>query len=79
MMIVGLLLMILGWMIQLYYSASLKIFALSLKFVVFFAVGCILLAIDGLQTGKTLVWILNFLMALISLMAGYFAKKSRPA
>jgi len=76
-MIIGLVLIILSWLVQLYYSAVRKIFALSLKFVVIYVVGCILLVIDGLQTGNTLIWVLNLLAAVIAFIAAYFAKKAR--
>jgi len=75
--IIGLMLIILGWLVQLYYSGGKKIFALSLKFVVIYFVGCILLVIDGLQTGNTLIGILNLVIGIIALLAGYFAKKAR--
>ena len=75
--IMGLILVILGWLVQLYYSAVRKIFALSLKFVMIYVVGCILLVIDGLQTGNTLIWVLNLLAAVIAFIAAYFAKKAR--
>jgi len=76
--VVSLVLIILGWLVQLYYSAGKKIYALSLKFVALYVVGCILLAIDALQTGRTTIWILNLITAIIALLAGYFAKKARP-
>jgi len=76
-MIIGLVLILLGWLVQLYYSAVRKILALSLKFVMIYVVGCILLVIDGLQTGNTLIWILNLVIAVIALVAGFFAKKAR--
>jgi hypothetical protein len=75
--IIGMILIILGWLVQLYYSASRKIFALSLKFVVIYVVGCIFLVVDGLKTGNTLVWIFNLITVIIAFLAGYFAKKSR--
>ncbi|NIO20499.1 MAG: hypothetical protein GTN76_07100 [Candidatus Aenigmarchaeota archaeon] len=75
---VGLLLIILGWLVQLYISAARRIFALSLKFVVIYAVGCILLVIGAIQTGNILIWILNLVAAILALTAGYFAKKARP-
>jgi len=75
--IIGLVLILLGWLVQLYYSAFRKIFALSLKFVVIYFVGCILLVIDGLKTENSLIWILNLAAAAISLIAGIFAKKAR--
>jgi len=75
--IIGLVLIFLGWLIQLYYSAARKIFALSLKFVVIYVFGCILLAIDALETGNTLIWILNLVIAVFAFIAGYFAKKVR--
>jgi len=74
----GLILILFGWLVQLYYSAGKKIFALSLKYVAFYAVGCVLLAIDGLKTENTATWILNLIIAFVALMAGYFAKKARP-
>lgn len=75
--IMGLILVILGWLVQLYYSAVRKIFALSLKFVMIYVAGCILLVIDGLQTGNALIWVLNLLAAVIAFIAAYFAKKAR--
>jgi hypothetical protein len=75
--IIGMILIILGWLVQLYYSAGRKIFALSLKFVVIYVVGCIFLVIDGLKTGSTLVWIFNLITVIIAFLAGYFAKKAR--
>ncbi|MFX0197456.1 MAG: hypothetical protein ACFFCW_15140 [Candidatus Hodarchaeota archaeon] len=74
---IGFLLIILGWSVQLYISAARRIFALSLKFVVIYAVGCILLVIDAFQTRNTLVLILNLAIAILALLAGYFAKKAR--
>jgi len=73
----GLLLIILSWLVQLYISAARKIFALSLKFVVIYAAGCILLVIDGFQTGNTLALILNLAVTILALLAGYFSKKAR--
>jgi hypothetical protein len=75
--IIGMILIFLGWLVQLYYSASRKIFALSLKFVVIYVVGCIFLVVDGLKTGNTLVWIFNLITVIIAFLAGYFAKKAR--
>jgi lipid-A-disaccharide synthase-like uncharacterized protein len=75
--IVGLILIILGWLVQLYYSVGRKIFALSLKFVVIYVVGCLLLVIDALQKGDTLILILNLVALILAFFAGYFAKKSR--
>lgn len=76
--LVGLILIILGWLVQLYYSGFRKIFALSLKFVAIYVVGCVLLVIDAFQTGSTLILILNLVTAVLALGAGYFAKKARP-
>ena len=76
-MIVGLILIILGWLIQLYYSAFKKLFALSLKFVFIYIIGCLLLVIDGWKTGNTVIWILNLVAAVLALSAGVFAKKAR--
>ena len=73
----GLLLIILGWLVQLYISVARKIFALSLKFVVMYAVGCILLVIDAFQKGNTLALILNLAITILALLAGYFSKKAR--
>ncbi len=75
--IIGLILIILGWLIQLYYSAFKKVFALSLKFVFIYAVGCLLLVIDAWRTGDTLIWILNLAAAIVAMIAGFFAKKTR--
>ena len=76
--LVGLILIILGWLVQLYYSAFRKIFALSLKFVAIYVVGYVLLVIDAFQTGSTLILILNLVTAVLASVAGYFAKKARP-
>jgi len=76
-MIIGLLLIILGWMVQLYYSRARKIFALSMKFVVIYVVGCLLLVIDAIRTGNLLIWILNLAAAVLAFLAGYYAKKAR--
>ncbi len=75
--IIGLLLIILGWVVQLYYSRARKIFALSMKFVVIYVVGCLLLVIDALQTGNLLICILNLAAAVFASFAGYYAKKAR--
>lgn len=75
--IIGLVLIFLSWLIQLYYSAARKIFALSLKFVIIYVVGCILLVIDAFKTGNTLIWILNLVIAVFAFIAGYFAKRAR--
>ena len=75
--IVGLILIILGWLIQLYYSAFKKLFALTLKFVFIYIIGCLLLVIDGWKTGNTVIWILNLVAAVLALSAGVFAKKAR--
>ncbi len=74
---IGLLVIILGWLIQLYYSATKKVFVLSIRFVVIYVVGCILLVIGALQTGNTRLVILNLVTAVAALLAGYFAKKAR--
>lgn len=74
----GLLLIILSWLVQLYISAARKIFALSLKFVVIYAVGYILLVIDAIQTSNTMVLILNLAILIVALLAGFFSKKARP-
>jgi lipid-A-disaccharide synthase-like uncharacterized protein len=76
--IVGLLFIILGWLVQLYYSAGRKIIALSMKFVLIYVLGSLLLMIDALQTGNVLNWILNLAAAVFAFLAGYFAKKARP-
>lgn len=73
----GMILIIVGWVVQLYYSAIRKIFALSLKFVAIYTLGCILLMIDAWNTAKHGVWILNLVAAVVALLAGYFAKKAR--
>jgi hypothetical protein len=73
----GMILIIVGWIIQLYYSAIRRIFALSLKFVVIYTLGCVLLIIDAWNTANPWVWILNLLAAIAALLAGYFAKKAR--
>lgn len=75
--IVGLFLIILGWLVQFYYSLGRKVFALSLKFVGIYVVGCILLVIDALQRGDALIWVLNLVIAAIAFCAGVFAKKAR--
>ena len=75
--IIGLVLIILSWCVQVYYSGVKKIFALSLKFVVIYVVGCILLVIDASQRGQALLLILNLVAAVIALLAGFFAKKAR--
>ena len=76
-MVIGLILILLGWLVQLYYSARRKIFALSLKFVVIYVVGCILLVIDALRSGNTMIWIFNLVTAFFALVAGASAKKAR--
>ena len=53
--IIGLLLIILGWAVQLYYSQARKISALSMKFVAIYAVGCLLSVIDALRAGNLLI------------------------
>jgi hypothetical protein len=73
----ALILIILGWLIQLYHSASRKIFALSFKTVVLYVLGCILLVIDSLGKGSFSISILNLAAAVIAFFAGYFAKKAR--
>ncbi len=73
----ALILIILSWLIQLYYSASRKIFALSFKTVVIYVVGCILLVIDSVGKGSFFISILNLAAAVIALLAGYFAKRAR--
>ncbi len=74
---VGLILMIVGWIVQLYYSAVRKIFALSLKFVALYTLGCIILVIGAWNTANHPVWILNLVAAVVASLAGYFAKKAR--
>ena len=76
-LIVGLILIILGWLVQFYYSVGRKLFALSLKFVILYGVGCILLVIDALQKGNTLIGILILVGATIAFVSGVFAKKAR--
>jgi glycosyltransferase involved in cell wall biosynthesis len=73
----GLLVIILGWLVQLYYSATKKVFVLSIRFVAIYVVGCILLVIDALQTGNTRIFVLNLVTAVAALLTGYFAKKAR--
>jgi hypothetical protein len=75
--VIGLILILLGWLVQFYYSARRKLFALSLKFVGIYVVGCILLVIDGLQSGNTMIWILNLVAAFFAFVAGVSAKKAR--
>ena len=74
---VALVLIILGWLLQLYYSVSRKIFALSFKTVVIYGVGCILLAIDALGKESFSIMILNLGAAVIAFLAGYYAKRAR--
>lgn len=76
-LIVGLILIILGWLVQFYYSVGRKLFALSLKFVVIYVVGCILLAIDSLQKGGILLGFLYLAGAVLAFVSGVFAKKAR--
>lgn len=76
--IVGLIIIVLGWVVQLYISAVRRIFALSLKFVAMFLVGCIFLIIDGLQEGQILIAILYLACGLAACGAGYYAKRARP-
>jgi hypothetical protein len=76
-MTVALILMIVGWLIQWYYSASKKIFALSFKTVVLYAIGCILLFIDSLGRGSFSIAILSLAAAVIAFLAGLAAKKAR--
>ena len=73
----GMIFIIVGWIVQLYYSAIRKIFALSLKFVAIYTIGCILLIIDAWNTASHRVWILNLVAAVVASLAGYFAKKAR--
>ena len=73
----GLVLIILGWLVQFYYSVGRKLFALSLKFVVIYVVGCILLAIDALQKGGSLTGVLILVVAALAFVSGVFAKKAR--
>jgi hypothetical protein len=73
----GMILIILGWMVQLYYAAIRRIFALSLKFVAIYIAGCVLLIIDALGKGNHWIWILNLLAAVAASLAGYFSKKAR--
>ena len=54
-----------------------KIFALSMKFVVIYVVGCLFLVIDALRTGNFAVWILNLAPAVLEFLAGYYSKKAR--
>jgi len=75
--IIGWLLIILGWVVQLYYSRARKIFALSMKFVVIYAFGCLFFVIDAIRTGNLLIWILNLAAAVLAFLAGYYAKKAR--
>jgi hypothetical protein len=75
---VALILIVLGWVLQLYYSASRKIFALSFKTVVLYVIGCILLVIDALGKGSLSLTILNLGAAVLAFLAGYYAKKARP-
>ena len=35
------------------------------------------LVIDALQTGNTRIFVLNLVIAILALLAGYFAKKAR--
>ena len=76
-LIVGFIIIILGWLVQSYYSVGRKLFALSLKFVIIYGIGCILLVIDALQKGDTLIGILILLGAAIAFVSGVFAKKAR--
>ena len=74
---VGMILIIVGWIVQLYYSAVRKIFALSLKFVALYTLGSILLVIGAGNTASHRVGILNLMAAVVAAPAGYFAKKAR--
>jgi hypothetical protein len=74
---ISLVLIILGWLVQLYYSAGKKIFALSFKFVAIYVIACLVLMIDGLEKGNIIFWILNLATAIVALLAGIFAKKAR--
>ena len=74
---IGLVVIALGWLVQLYYSAARKVSVLALRFVVIYVVGCILLVIDAIQTGNTRIFILNLVTAILALLTGYFAKKAR--
>jgi len=74
----GLVLIVVGWIMQLYYGAARKIYALSLKFVLFYTVGCVLLVIDGISRGDMVGGIAYGLTAVVAVLAGYFSKKARP-
>ncbi len=76
-LMIGMILIIAGWIVQLYYSAVRKIFALSLKFVALYTLGSIFLIIDAWKTGSHRVWVLNLIAAVVASLAGYFAKKAR--
>ena len=75
--IAGLVMMILGWGVQVYISAVRRIFALSLKFVAIFVVGCLLLFIGSLRDGHILVAILYVMCGFAACLAGYHAKRAR--
>ena len=75
--VIALILILSGWLLQFYYSASKKIFALSLKFVGIYVAGCILLVIDALQSGNTIIWIFNLVTAFFAFVAGVSARKAR--
>jgi hypothetical protein len=74
----GMILIIVSWIVQFYYSAIRKIFALSLKFVAIYTLGCIFLIIDAWNTASPWIAILNLVAAVVASLAGYFAKKARP-
>lgn len=75
--VLGFVLIILSWSLQLYYSAARKVYVLSLRFVAIYVIGCILLVIEAALTGETVVLIFYLMITILAFAAGYFAKKAR--
>jgi hypothetical protein len=74
---IGMIFVILGWLVQLYYGAGKKIFALSLKFVLIYCIGNIVLGIAALKAGHPFIGALYVLTFIFACFAGYFSMKAR--
>ena len=73
----GLILIVLGWAMQFYYSRFRYLSVLSFKFVILYVVGAALISWNSYQQGHFIVSIAYAITAVLALGAGYFARKFR--
>ncbi len=65
---IGLILIVLGWLVQLIRTAAQKSRALSSPFLLLYAIGCILLFIGNYRANDVITGVLNTICAVIAII-----------